>query len=556
MTTTSITPEKKAYAHRGEHSSGPRKQRQTARRRNEGETILKRELLISVGEFETRVALLEDGALVELSIERPETERMVGDIYKGRVSKVLPGMQSAFVEIGWEKAAFLHSSDMGHVMETGRRSDEPAGEDDQLDIVRKGRRVPIEKALKDKQELLVQVIKEPISTKGPRVTTDISIPGRYVVMTPDSSGVRVSKKIANWSESRRLRKIIEPLRPEGFGLICRTESEGKEEKDFIPDIKRSLRMWTQLKKKADSTEAPALIHKEEEMTLSIVRDMLSSSVDKIRVDDRREYRRIAAYIRQVSPDMRGRLELHKGKTSLFDEFDIERDIEKMFERQIWMKKGSYLVIDQTEAMITIDVNTGRFVGTKDQEETIFRTNIEAAKEIARALRLRDMGGLIVCDFIDMYNRDNRRKLSEAFKRELDKDRAKKAISPVSDFGLIELTRQRVRPSLMQTFSETCDCCNGLGRVLSKETMSAKIDRWFIRAQRDNRYHNFHLVVNPTLADALVGEGSESVKTGNRLRKIMKMQKIKVNLVRDTSMSLQRFKVYETDKNAEITEAYQ
>lgn len=553
MTTTSTTPERKAYARRGEHSRARRSQDNSARTRSEGEKILKRELLINVGEFETRVALMEDGKLVELSIERPETERMVGDIYKGRVSKVLPGMQSAFIEIGWEKAAFLHSSDMGHIMETGRRSDEPADEEDQLEIVRKGRRVPIEKALKDKQEVLVQVIKEPISTKGPRVTTDISIPGRYLVMTPDSSGVRVSKKISNWSESRRLRKVVEPLRPEGFGLICRTESEGKDEKDFIPDIKRSLRMWSKLKKKADSTEAPALIHKEVEMTLSIVRDMLSSSVDKIRVDDRREYRRIAAYIRQVSPEMRGRLELYKGKTPLFDEFEIERDIEKMFERQIWIKKGSYLVIDQTEAMITIDVNTGRFVGSKDQEETIFRTNIEAAKEIARALRLRDMGGLIVCDFIDMYNRDNRRKLSEAFKRELDKDRAKKAISPVSDFGLIELTRQRVRPSLVQTFSEPCNCCDGMGRVLSKETMSAKIDRWFVRAQRDNRYHDFHLVVNPALADALVGEGNN---TANRLRKIMKMQKIKVNLVRDTSMSLQRFKVYEAGKNTDISETYQ
>ncbi|HSG99959.1 MAG TPA: ribonuclease E/G, partial [candidate division Zixibacteria bacterium] len=321
--------------------------------------------------------------------------------------------------------------------------------------------------------------------------------------------------------------------------------------DIIPDIKRSLRMWSKLKKKADSTEAPALIHKEEEMTLSVVRDILSETVDRILVDDRREYRRIASYIRQVAPHLRGRLELYKNSMPLFDQYDLEREIEKMLERQVWIKKGSYLIIDQTEAMLTIDVNTGRFVGSKDQEDTIFRTNIEAAKEIARQLRLRDLGGLIVCDFIDMYNRENRRKLFDIFKRELDKDKAKKAINPVSEFGLIELTRQRVRPSLMQTYSQPCDCCNGIGRVLSKETMGAKIDRWFIRAQRDGRFRDFHLIVHPSLADSLVGEDGSA----NRLRRIMKQRRLQVNLVRDTSMSLQNFKVFEATGNHDVTEMY-
>lgn len=509
---------------------------------------MKRELLISVGDFETRIALLEDDRLVELSVERPETERMVGDIYKGRISKVLPGMQSAFVDIGWEKAAFLHSSDMGHVPD--RRFD--VAEEGNDDIVRKSRRVGIEKVLKDKQEVLVQVIKEPIGSKGPRISTDISIPGRYVVLVPDSSGVRVSKKIADWSEVRRLRKMVEPLRPEGFGLICRTESQGKGEKDLIPDIKRTLKMWTKLKRKADSSEAPALIHKEEEMTISILRDVLNESIDRIVVDERREYRRLAAYTRQVIPQLKGRIELYKDSTPLFDKYDLEREIEKMLERKVWIRKGSYLVIDQTEAMLTIDVNTGRFVGSRNQEETIFNTNIEASKEIARQLRLRDMGGLIVCDFIDMYSRENRRKLYETFKRELEKDRAKKAVNPVSEFGLIELTRQRVRPSLMQTYSEPCDCCEGFGRVLSKETMGAKIDRWFIRASADKKYSSFHLVVNPALADALVGENSSA---GNRLRRIMKQKRVKVNLVRDTSISLQEFRVFEAGENREITSDY-
>ncbi|MFQ5607330.1 MAG: ribonuclease E/G [Candidatus Zixiibacteriota bacterium] len=534
---------------------GVRKDYRSARRTEgprppRGETNVKRELLINVGDFETRIALLEDDRLVELSVERPETERMVGDIYKGRISKVLPGMQSAFVDIGWEKAAFLHASDMGHVPDSQRRydvEDEGNGE-----IIRKNRRVGIEKVLKDRQELLVQVIKEPIGTKGPRISTDISIPGRYVVLVPDNTGVRVSKKISEWAEVRRLRKVVEPLRPEGFGLICRTESQGKGEKEIVPDIKRSLRMWTKLKRKGDSSEAPALIHKEEEMIISVVRDILTDSMDKIVVDSRREYRRLAAYSRQVTPQLRGRIELYNESTPLFDKYNVEREIEKMLERKVWIRKGSYLVIDQTEAMITIDVNTGRFVGSKNQEETIFRTNMESCKEIARQLRLRDMGGLIVCDFIDMYSRENRRKLYESFKRELEKDRAKKAVNPVSDFGLIELTRQRVRPSLMQTFSEPCSCCNGFGRVLSKETMGAKIDRWFIRASAAKEYASFHLVVNPSLADALIGQEGDA---GNRLRRIMKQQRIKVNLVRDTSISLQEFRVFEAESNREITNVY-
>ncbi len=545
-----VTSERKtASGNRPEY----RRQKSTTR----GEIDLKRELLINVGDFETRIALLEDDRLVELSVERPETERMVGDIYKGKISKVLPGMQSAFVDIGHEKAAFLHSSDMGHLADVrdssahgGKSGDD---EDDVSDsIVRKGKRVAIERALKDGQEILVQIIKEPISTKGPRISTDISIPGRYVVMVPDSSGVRVSKKISSWNESRRLRKVVEPLRPEGFGLICRTEAEGMTEKELLPDIKRLLKQWEQLKKKIDNSSVPALIHKEQDMTLSFVRDVINESMDRILVDDRREYRQLVSYVRQVAPHLRDRIEFYKGDTSLFDKYDLEREIEKMLERKVWIKKGAYLIIDQTEAMLTIDVNTGRFVGKKDQEETIYRTNIEAAKEIARQLRLRDLGGLIVCDFIDMYSRDNRRKLYEFFKKELARDRAKGAVNPVSEFGLIELTRQRVRPSLVQAFSEPCSCCNGFGRVLSKETMRSKIDRWFQRAHNARQYRDFHLVVNPALADSLVGEGETDA---NRLRTIMKRNNVRVNLVRDTLIPLQEFKVFEAGKNADITEKY-
>ncbi len=522
---------------------------------------MKRELLINVSDYETRIALMEDDRLVEVAVERPENERMVGDIYKGRVSKVLPGMQAAFVEIGWEKAAFLHASDMGNIRGDNGRYDgdtEDGAEEGEEEaefgeIVRKKRRETIESALKEKAEILVQVIKEPIGSKGPRVATDISIPGRYVVLVPDSADVRVSKKITNWNERRRLRKIAAEIRPEGFGLICRTESDGKSEKDLGPDVKRLIKMWTRLKKKTESSRAPALIHKEEGMTTSTLRDILNDSIDRVLVDDRREYRELAAYVRQVTPNLRGRIELYKGDIPLFDAFKVEHELEKTMERQVWIKRGAYLIIDQTEAMITIDVNTGRFVGRRDQEETIFQTNMEAAREIARQIRLRDLGGLIVCDFIDMYNRDNRRRLYEEFRHAMENDRAKKALGQVTDFGLVELTRERVRPSLAHRLSEPCPCCRGFGRVLSKETMSAKIDRWFIRASGTRKYGDFHLVTHPSIAEALVSKLEDAPET--RLRTIMKRHDVRVNLVRDATLSAQEFRVYDATTNTEITSLY-
>ena len=516
---------------------------------------MKRELLINISDYETRVALLEEDRLVEMVVERPDTERMIGDIYKGRINRVLPGLQAAFIEIGWEKAAFLHSSDMGSVREGQERFEaEPDSDDNAVEIVRKKRFTAIESVLTEGQDILVQVIKEPIGSKGPRVSTDISIPGRYLVLVPDSDRILVSRKVSDWGERKRLRKIVSGIRPEGFGLICRTESEGKEEKDFLLDIKRLLKMWRLLQRSAERGEAPFLIHKEEKLTTSVVRDIFNDSIDRCLVDDRREYRRLTAYARQVAPHLKNRIELYKGDKPLFDLYDLETEIEKMLERKVWIKKGSYLVIDQTEAMITIDVNTGRFVGKKDQERTIFLTNIEAAREIARQLRLRDMGGLIVCDFIDMYSRENRRLLYEEFKRALDKDRAKKAVNPVTEFGLIELTRERIRPSLVQTLSEPCTCCNGFGRVLSRESMSAKIDRWFLRAKAAGKYDQYHLIVSPGLAEMMAAPSGDIRDT--RIRRIMKRCSVKVNLVRDTTISAQEFRVYDANTNTDVTMVYE
>ncbi|TET94145.1 MAG: Rne/Rng family ribonuclease [Candidatus Zixiibacteriota bacterium] len=511
---------------------------------------MKKEILVNSTDYETRVAILEEKRLVELQVERPDSERMVGDIYKGIIRTVLPGMQAAFVDIGLPRAAYLHSSDIGK--DYGRDYDSEAFEEEEspVDIVRKKRRAGIETVLKKGQEILIQVIKEPMSTKGPRVASEISIPGRLVVLVPDDDHIRMSKRIANWNEKRRLKKILAPLRPEGFGLIARTEAEGKEGKEFQADVKRILKLWAKLKRKADNTPAPCLIHKEAEMLVGMIRDIFTDDVECLVVDNRDDYKKLISFARQVVPHLKGRIELYKGDLPLFDRYGLEPEIERMLDRKVWIKKGAYLIIDQTEAMVTIDVNTGRFVGSGDQETTIFQTNIDAARETARQIRLRDIGGLIICDFIDMYNRENRRKLYEEYKACFKNDRAKRAINPVTDFGIIEMTRERVRPSHMHMLSEPCPYCSGLGRIMSKQTMTTKIERWFIRARADKRFSRFHLVVSPLLAEAM------SDNSVNRVERMMKIHKFRINLVRDTTVPIQEYKVYNADTNEEITDRYQ
>lgn len=502
--------------------------------------------MINSTEHETRAALLEDGKLVEILVKSSDERRIVGNIYKGTIKTVLPGMQAAFVDIGMEKAAFLHSSDIGQMSSGGRFDADDDDEEAPAEIIRKARRAGIETVLKDGQEILVQVIKEPISTKGPRVASEISIAGRYLVMVPDDNHIRVSKRISDWGEKKRLRSIIRDLRPEGFGFIVRTEGEGRNESDFKSDIKRLLKFWTPLKKRADRMTPPALLHQEMGMITGLIRDIYSDDVDALIVDSRAVYREVVSFVREIAPALRGRVSHYKEKTPIFDYYNIEQELEKTMDRRVWIKKGSYLIIDQTEAMVTIDVNTGRFVGRKDQESTILRTNLEAAREVARQIRLRDIGGLIVVDFIDMYSRENRRRLYEEYCRWFKSDRAKRAISPVSDFGLIEMTRERVRPSLMTALSVPCPNCNGLGRVLSNHTMATKIERWFKRAKVEGAHSKFNLIVSPGLADFLTNGD------GNRVSRMANTYHYHINLVRDTTISLQEFIVTDVETGSDLT----
>ncbi|RME19402.1 MAG: hypothetical protein D6800_14305, partial [Candidatus Zixiibacteriota bacterium] len=311
---------------------------------------MKKEILINTTEYETRVAILEDKRLVELQVERRDQDRMVGDIYKCRIKTVLPGMQAAFVDIGMEKAAYLHASDIGKIQASRFDADDGDEEEAPVEIIRKRRREGIEKVLKAGQEILVQVIKEPISTKGPRVASEISIPGRYLVLVPGDDHVRVSKRITNWSERRRLRKLATPCRPEGFGLIVRTEAEGADEKAFRDDIKRLQKIWTRLQKKAETLKAPALIHKESEVVVRMIRDILTDDTEQVLVDNREDYKKVINFARQVVPHLKNRVKLYRGNAPLFDMYNLEPEIDKMLNRKVWIKKGAYLIIDQTEAM--------------------------------------------------------------------------------------------------------------------------------------------------------------------------------------------------------------
>jgi len=517
------------------------------------ELQMDQQIIVNAELHETRIAILEDGRLVELLVERPDEERNVGAIYKGRVEAVLPGMQAAFVELGLDRTAFLHISDVGFDSSASSRYDfDLIEEEDQNggpELIRKTRQTPIESLLEKDKDILVQVIKEPLGQKGARVSTLISFPGRFLVLVPNENHVRVSRKITNWNERRRLRRILFDHKPDGFGVIIRTEAEHQSERILKKDLIRLLKIWNRITRKYERSKSPQLLHQEAGITSSIIRDIFSQETSKLVVDSKDSYKKIISYVKGVAPKLKDRVELYRGAVPIFDVYNIEPEIDKMLDRKVWIKKGAYLVIDQTEAMVTIDVNTGRFVGSKDQENTILRVNLEAAKEIARQIRLRDIGGLIVIDFIDMYNRDNRRKLLEEFKSHFRYDRAKNAILPVSDFGLIEMTRERSRPSLLQTFSIPCPSCQGLGRIYSPETIVMRIERWFARAKAGSKYRKFDLKVHPNVAEILNGGNT------NKLRDICRQHRFKIDLLLDESLFPENYRIISHDEDMDITEMY-
>jgi ribonuclease G len=466
------------------------------------------ELVINTTPHETRIALIENGTIAELYLERSRVKGIVGNIYKGRVIRVLPGMQAAFVDIGLEKAAFLYVADVFEAIEDYETfmdgADKKEGEMDEG-----GNAInpmhPIEELLQEGQEILVQVSKEPIGTKGARITAHISLPGRHLVYMPTVDHVGVSRRIENEVERERLKEIIERVKPTSGGFIVRTVSEGKSEEDMLTDMQYLTMLWEEIVKKNEKASAPSLIHSDLDVTQKVVRDILTEDVDRIVVDSRPEYDKIIQFISTFMPKIKYSIELYEENEPIFDHFGLEVEISRALGRKVWLKSGGYIIIEQTEALTAIDVNTGRYVGKHNLEDTILKTNLEAVKEIAYQLRLRNIGGIIIIDFIDMEKEVNREKVFTALEEALKADKSKTNILKMSDLGLLEMTRKRVRESIGRLMCEPCPYCEGLGYVKSKTTVCQEIFRELRREMLGLRGTKVMLTVHPQVADLLYDE---------------------------------------------------
>ena len=459
------------------------------------------ELIINATPHETRVALLEDKVLAEIYVERTKDRGIVGNIYKGKVVKVLPGMQAAFVDVGLEKAAFLYVSDV-----YGRVEDyeEIGFQGEEIPTV-VNPTLPIEELLSEGQEILVQVSKEPLGTKGTRITSHMSLPGRYLVFMPTVDHVGISRRIKDEKERRRLRETVLGMKPPASGFIVRTASEGAAPEEIRNDMDFLLRLWANIQKKRENSSAPSLIHSDLTMVLRVIRDILSSQVNRIIIDSKEEYDNIISFITSYMPKEKYEITLYEKKEPIFDAYGIEMEIDKILGRKVWLKSGGYIVIDMSEALVAIDVNTGRYVGKRNLDDTILKTNLEAAKEIAYQLRLRNIGGIIIIDFIDMEREGDREKVYQALEEAIKKDRQKTNIFKISELGLVEMTRKRTRENMTRTLGETCPYCEGSGLIKSKTTVCYDIFRQIERSASELGGHNIVVEVNPEIAGLLYEE---------------------------------------------------
>jgi ribonuclease G len=462
-------------------------------------------LFLSVNPFETRVALREKSRLVSYRAERHRTSSAVGNLYKGRVTRVLPGMQAAFVDVGLPRDGFLYVREAGGILDDFtdifRVDDEPGPtEDPETDIG---------DLLRQGQEILVQVVKDPIGTKGARLTTHITLPGRFLVYMPSMVQLGVSRRITDDEERTRLKTIIEQFG--GGGWIVRTAGEGQGEIELEADRRYLLNLWEQVQLSGDRTHASSLVHHELSPILRAVRDTFTLAVQEAWIDDEEAYEEILEFLEQTDPTLVPRLKLFRKSTDLMSAFGLDRELEKALRPKVWLKSGGYLVVNQTEALVAIDINTGKYVGTKSLEETVYTLNLEAVREIVRQLRLRDLGGIVVIDFIDMEDPAHRLGLYEALETELETDPARTQLLPVSDIGLIQLTRKRTRPSLDRTLSRECPYCHGSGRIKALPTICLEIRRELLAAAATEVSDQVSLVVHPEVSHYLQGPFRELLR---------------------------------------------
>lgn len=457
------------------------------------------ELLVNITPSETRVAYIDGGILQEIHIEREARRGIVGNIYKGRVSRVLPGMQAAFVDIGLEKAAFLHASDIMPHTEC------VAGDEKKNFIVR-----DISELVRQGQDLMVQVVKDPLGTKGARLTTDITLPSRYLVFMPGASHVGVSQRIETEAERDRLKSVVASYCDELGGYIIRTAAEGVGEDELASDAAFLKRLWTKVIERKKRNQTRCRLYGEVALSQRILRDFAGAALDRIRIDSRLTFEHLVEFTSEYIPEMTAKLELYVGKQPIFDLFDVENEIQRSLDRKVELKSGGYLIIDQTEAMTTIDINTGAFVGHRNLEETIFNTNIEATQAIARQLRLRNLGGIIIIDFIDMNNDDHRRRVLHSLDQALSKDRVKTGVNGFSQLGLVEMTRKRTRESIEHVLCQDCPVCKGRGTLKTVETVCYEIMREIVRVHHAYDSDRFLVYVSPSVGEALKSDESHAL----------------------------------------------
>ena len=512
---------------------------------------MNRELIVNVTDHETRVALVEDGVLTEIFIERDDETNITGNIYKGIVQRVLPGMQAAFVDINLEQAAFLYVDDV-----IGKRiseeetdtSDEDIGFEEYSEGTLKDNPTSIQKTFKksdlkiedlitEGQEIMVQVVKSPIGSKGPRISSHISLPGRNLVLMPTVNHIGISRRIDDKVERTRLKNNILKLRKSNYGYILRTVSEGIAEDKLFKEMELLDNSWQSIKESYKTAAAPTLLHKDLTVTLRLIRDLLAQSANKIIIDSYSGYKSILTFIDSIIPEIKIDVEYFNKKSELiFDHYHIENDIIRALKKKVWLKSGGYLIIEQTEALVSIDVNTGRYIGKQDFEETVLKINLEAVEEIAYQVRLRNLGGIIIIDFIDMESSENKEKVYNALKDALRKDKSKTSVLPMSEMGLIQMTRKRVTKSLLKMMCEPCFYCDGNGLLLSKKTTCYEIFKEILREENDMIGNTINIRVNPQIADLLNGKEKNLIFIiGNRIDK-------KIEIIPDNQLHLEEFKI--------------
>ena len=479
------------------------------------------ELVINARPHETRVALIENGIVVELHIERKTGQELMGNIYRGKVVRVLPGMQAAFVDTSLDRSAFLYVADVHTdfleieklMLQNSIEDDDPQPENPDMDRFDplSGISLHIEDLLHEGQDIMVQISKEPLGNKGARLTSHISLPGRHLVLMPTVDHIGISRRIEDPVERERLKNIIENIRPNSYGFIVRTVSEGADSEKLKSEMDFLLKLWDSIKSKMAKSSSPNLLYKDLTISLRSIRDLFTREVDRLIIDSEEEYENIMAFIETFAPGLIYSIELYEGEDPIFDTYGIEMEIARALEKKIWLKSGGYIVIELTEALTAIDVNTGSYVGKRNLEETILKTNLEAVKEIAFQLRLRNIGGLIVIDFIDMEKRANRDRVFLSLKENLSKDKAKTHILRMSELGLIEMTRKRTRENLNRLLSEPCFYCEGLGSLKSKRTLCFEIFRDLEReAANSMGGDRIYVEVNPEIDSILKEEEQESI----------------------------------------------